>query len=169
MKIVRCVGYRGYECKKTIRQASNNHKYRSLCREKAYEEKRYKAWRKYSRSLKARKVRRKYHKSPNYRRALRKYLKTSKGRMTRLIAGWRRQGIIGITHKIWKRDLRKGCMFKFLNSCAGILSADHDHKTGCYRGPLCMLHNHALGKLGDSSIKLRQIARILEQAQSKNR
>ena len=82
-------------------------------------------------------------------------------------ASWRNQGITMkdgtlLTYERFLKDAKRGCKFKFLGDCAGALNADHDHKTGFYRLPLCVHHNQALGKLGDYPKTLRRIIKILE-------
>jgi hypothetical protein len=43
----------------------------------------------------------------------------------------------------------------------GKLHVDHDHNTGAVRGLLCMTHNQAIGKLGDTAAHIRAVLRYL--------
>lgn len=45
---------------------------------------------------------------------------------------------------------------------SGPIHFDHDHKTGAFRGWLCVRCNHALGKVQDSPSLLRKLANYLE-------
>ena len=43
-------------------------------------------------------------------------------------------------------------------------AADHDHKTGVFRGWLCVPCNTAIGKLGDAVVGLEQAITYLQRA-----
>lgn len=44
----------------------------------------------------------------------------------------------------------------------GTLQADHDHKTGAFRGILCVACNWTVGRLGDDSRRARRIADYID-------
>jgi hypothetical protein len=177
MRTIKCTGYRGHKCGKKARATSNRQK---RCPDCAIEANRInerillRAWYKakpasYHEAERIRKrnwmrARRKASPEAACARQRARY-RVSPG--SRRESSWRSIGIITedgntLTYKKFKRDSKKGCKFKFLGNCYGTLGADHDHETGLYRGPLCLNHNHALGKLGDSPKNLRKLAKILE-------
>jgi recombination endonuclease VII len=149
MKTITCIGYEKYKCGKELLAKSTNHKRCSKCARGARLA-----------------ISRRYRATTKGKQAVRNYENSPQGSKMNRERGWRNQGIIGVTYKLWKRDSKRGCGFKFLGNCAGMLGADHDHETGKYRGALCVRHNWALGALGDTSEKLARIAKILKSRKS---
>jgi hypothetical protein len=146
METVKCFGYKGHECKKMIRPMQGTRKRCPSCVVGA---------------------KREWYKTPKIRKRQYSYARSVKGRIVSRESAWRKKGVLveggkPLTVKRFKHDSKNGCMLKKLGHCAGGLVADHDHETGLYRGPLCMHHNHALGKLGDTSRSLRYAADILD-------
>ena|ERR1700693_3088943 len=134
---IKCIGYRGHKCGKLFRRTGRRQSKCSKCAVNSEIER------------------------------LRKRNSSLKERVRKTELRWRIYGIIlnsgaFLTWARFQRDLKKGCGLKFLGNCAGLMGADHDHETGLYRGPLCLNHNHALGKLGDSPKSLKRIIQILE-------
>src|SRR5258708_4820856 len=85
-----------------------------------------------------------------------------KNNKDKLKAGsWKALGIKGITIEMWERDSRKGCMFSSLGNCAGRLGAHHNHDTGVYVGPLCLIHNTHLSSLGDTRQNLLRVSELI--------
>jgi len=168
MRTIKCIGYEGHECGKTVRATNNYQKRCPACAKEANR----KTIRKYKNTPKGRKTQRKYQRTPKgrktKRKADRKFSRTPKGRKASRKAAWKRWEITmkngsPLTVEIFDRDAKKGCRFKSLwTYSSGTLHADHDHETGAYRGPLCKRHNIALGALGDMPESLRQAANILE-------
>ena len=72
MRTIKCIGYEGHECGKTVRATNNRQKRCPACAKEAQ--------RKYDHSPKGRKTRRKYRRSPEGRKAQRKYMHSPKGR-----------------------------------------------------------------------------------------
>ena len=146
MKLVTCAGHEGYKCKNKISAYKSRVRRCHSC---------------------AAHAKREYDVSPERREQRRKYRHTTRGRTVCREGWWRRNGILvgpeePLTMKRFKKDAKKGCRLKGFGVCYGNLVADHDHLTGRYRGPLCMCHNHVLGKLGDTSENLRRVANILD-------
>lgn len=151
MKIVKCAGYDGHACKNKIDKFGKSKlKYCPTCR-----------------IQQTIILNRKYKSSEAGKAYDKAYYKTEKGAKSKKESEWRRQGIIGLTYEIWQKDIERGCMFKFLGRCAGLLCADHE--SGQYRGPLCVHHNRALGKLGDSTKTLKQCIEILINSEIESR
>ena len=144
--VIKCAGYEGYDCKNEIvRIGSSRLLYCPSCRKEV-----------------SHKASRKWRVTPKAKLYDKEYCKSPRGIKLKKESNWRRQGIEGLTLEKWESDCRNGCMFSFLGACGGRLCADHDHETKQYRGPLCVHHNRALGKLGDTTKTLRICADILE-------
>lgn len=67
--------------------------------------------------------------------------------------GWRMQGIIGLTIEIYNNTLKKQKGLCKICRERPANQADHNHKTGKFRGILCVYCNSVLG-FGKDSIKI---------------
>jgi len=93
---------------------------------------------------------RKKEENPNYYKEKYDPIKAAKYREDNKVVltenQWKSRGIVDLTYEKFERDVKKqnglckicGCEMKKPN-------ADHDHKTGKYRAPLCTPCNNGLG------------------------
>jgi hypothetical protein len=76
---------------------------------------------------------------------LREYRERPENRFRHVERGWRRAGAPDPT-----RPRTESCEICGAPPGRKALALDHDHRTGRFRGWLCLNCNHALGKIGDS-------------------